>query len=26
MTYALAAPDFDKFVDPKRPKNLFTWG
>jgi 2,3-bisphosphoglycerate-independent phosphoglycerate mutase len=23
MTYALAAPDFDKFVDPKRPKNLF---
>src|ERR1700687_4583672 len=23
MTYALAAPDFDKFVDPQRPKNLF---
>jgi len=23
MTYALAAPDFDKFGDPKRPKNLF---
>src|ERR1700741_146890 len=23
MTYALAAPDFDKFVDDKRPKNLF---
>jgi 2,3-bisphosphoglycerate-independent phosphoglycerate mutase len=23
MTYALAAPDFDKFADPKRPKNLF---
>jgi len=23
MTYALAAPDFDKFVDSKRPKNLF---
>src|SRR6201982_1549027 len=23
MTYALAAPDFDKFVDPKRPKSLF---
>jgi len=23
MTYALASPDFDKFVDPKRPKNLF---
>ena len=23
MTYALAAPDFDKFVDVKRPKNLF---
>jgi len=23
MTYALEAPDFDKFVDPKRPKNLF---
>src|SRR6266478_1380523 len=23
MTYALAAPDFDKFIDPKRPKNLF---
>src|SRR5437868_4562865 len=23
MTYALAAPDFDKFSDPKRPKNLF---
>jgi 2,3-bisphosphoglycerate-independent phosphoglycerate mutase len=22
MTLALAAPDFDKFVDPKRPKNL----
>src|SRR5215831_3235635 len=23
MTYALAAPDFDKFEDPKRPKDLF---
>jgi 2,3-bisphosphoglycerate-independent phosphoglycerate mutase len=23
LTYALAAPDFDKFVDTKRPKNLF---
>jgi len=23
MTHALAAPDFDKFVDAKRPKNLF---
>jgi len=23
MTYALAAPDFDKFADSKRPKNLF---
>ncbi|HXM95493.1 MAG TPA: 2,3-bisphosphoglycerate-independent phosphoglycerate mutase [Candidatus Dormibacteraeota bacterium] len=23
MTYALAAPEFDKFVDPRRPKNLF---
>jgi len=23
MTYVLAAPDFDKFDDPKRPKNLF---
>src|SRR5207245_2749967 len=23
MTYALAAPDFDRFVDAKRPKNLF---
>jgi 2,3-bisphosphoglycerate-independent phosphoglycerate mutase len=23
MTYALAAPDFDKFADPKRPENLF---
>src|SRR5882724_6737243 len=23
MTYALAGPDFDKFVDEKRPKNLF---
>src|SRR5215468_5243648 len=23
MTYALAAPDFDKFADPRRPKNLF---
>src|ERR1700739_1303316 len=23
MTYALAAPDFDKFVDMKRPKNIF---
>src|SRR6516162_10885185 len=23
MTYALEAPDFDKFVDSKRPKNLF---
>jgi 2,3-bisphosphoglycerate-independent phosphoglycerate mutase len=26
MTYALAAPDFDKFADPKRPKNLFYVG
>ena len=26
MTYALAAPDFDKFVDPQRPKNLFYVG
>src|SRR6266478_3788038 len=26
MTYALAAPDFDKFVDAKRPKNLFFVG
>ena len=23
MTYVLAAPDFDKFADPQRPKNLF---
>jgi 2,3-bisphosphoglycerate-independent phosphoglycerate mutase len=23
MSYALAGPDFDKFHDPKRPKNLF---
>ena len=23
MTLALASPDFDKFADPKRPKNLF---
>src|SRR5260370_1178006 len=23
MSYALAAPDFDKFADPHRPKNLF---
>jgi 2,3-bisphosphoglycerate-independent phosphoglycerate mutase len=23
MTYALAAPDFDKFADPQRPQNLF---
>src|SRR5882724_2310082 len=23
MTYALAAPDFDEFIDAKRPKNLF---
>jgi 2,3-bisphosphoglycerate-independent phosphoglycerate mutase len=23
MTYALAAPDFDKFIDAHRPKNLF---
>jgi 2,3-bisphosphoglycerate-independent phosphoglycerate mutase len=23
MTLALTAPDFDKFIDPKRPKNLF---
>ena len=23
MTLALASPDFDKFTDPKRPKNLF---
>jgi 2,3-bisphosphoglycerate-independent phosphoglycerate mutase len=26
MTYALAAPDFDKFADSKRPKNLFYVG
>src|SRR5258708_14329383 len=26
MTYALAAPNFDKFVDAKRPKNLFYVG
>jgi 2,3-bisphosphoglycerate-independent phosphoglycerate mutase len=26
MTLALAAPDFDRFVDPKRPKNLFFVG
>jgi 2,3-bisphosphoglycerate-independent phosphoglycerate mutase len=26
MTYALAAPDFDKFADAKRPKNLFFVG
>jgi 2,3-bisphosphoglycerate-independent phosphoglycerate mutase len=26
MTNALAAPDFDKFIDPKRPKNLFYVG
>ncbi len=26
MTYALAAPDFDKFVDTKRPKNLLYVG
>jgi 2,3-bisphosphoglycerate-independent phosphoglycerate mutase len=26
MTYALAAPDFDKFADPGRPKNLFYVG
>src|SRR5437879_7843264 len=26
MTYALAAPDFDKFPDAKRPKNLFFVG
>ncbi len=26
MTYALAAPDFDKFVDAQRPKNLFYVG
>ncbi len=26
MTYALEAPDFDKFVDAKRPKNLFYVG
>src|SRR5713226_5646393 len=26
MTYALAAPDFDKFVDAPRPKNLFYVG
>src|ERR1700690_2229444 len=26
MTYALAAPDFDKFMDAKRPKNLFYVG
>src|SRR6266849_3539203 len=26
MTYALAAPEFDKFVDAKRPENLFYVG
>jgi 2,3-bisphosphoglycerate-independent phosphoglycerate mutase len=26
MTYALAAPDFDKFADPRRPKDLFYVG
>jgi 2,3-bisphosphoglycerate-independent phosphoglycerate mutase len=26
MTYALQGPDFDKFADPKRPKNLFYVG
>ena len=26
MTYALAAPEFDKFTDAKRPKNLFYVG
>jgi 2,3-bisphosphoglycerate-independent phosphoglycerate mutase len=26
MTYALATPDFDRFADPKRPKNLFYVG
>jgi 2,3-bisphosphoglycerate-independent phosphoglycerate mutase len=26
ITYALEAPDFDKFRDPKRPKNLFFVG
>jgi 2,3-bisphosphoglycerate-independent phosphoglycerate mutase len=26
MTLALASPDFDKFADPKRPKNLFFVG
>jgi 2,3-bisphosphoglycerate-independent phosphoglycerate mutase len=26
MTYALQAPDFNKFADPKRPKNLFFVG
>src|SRR5229473_2297949 len=26
ITYALAAPDFDKFADAKRPKNLFYVG
>jgi 2,3-bisphosphoglycerate-independent phosphoglycerate mutase len=26
ITYALEAPDFDKFADPKRPKNLFFVG
>jgi 2,3-bisphosphoglycerate-independent phosphoglycerate mutase len=26
MTFALEAPDFDKFCDPKRPKNLFFVG
>jgi 2,3-bisphosphoglycerate-independent phosphoglycerate mutase len=26
MTYALAAPDFDRFVDAKQPKNLFYVG
>src|ERR1700720_2557342 len=26
ITYALEAPDFDKFADPKRPRNLFFVG
>jgi 2,3-bisphosphoglycerate-independent phosphoglycerate mutase len=26
ITYALAAPDFDKFADPRRPQNLFYVG
>jgi len=26
MTYALAAPEFDKFADEQRPEDLFSWG